>query len=554
MHLKLYDKTKEALKSVMPISIIVLILNFTITPMPIGVRGLFLIGSILLILGMGLFTLGADMAMMPMGEHIGGHMTRTKKLALILFSCLMMGVMITVAEPDLKVLATQVPEIPTTTLIITVAIGVGVFLVVAILRIILGWRLSYLLFIFYGGVFVLAFFVPNDYLSVAFDSGGVTTGPITVPFILALGVGVAAVRGGQSSHDDSFGLVALCSIGPVVAVMILGIFFDTAPPSTEELNVTQFTSLEELFLSFAEVLPHYFIDVAVALSPIVVLFLLFQVIALRLPVSQLIKISIGVIYTYLGLVLFLTGVNTGFLPAGNFIGEYIGSLSYSWILIPLGMVMGYFIVSAEPAVHVLNSQVEDITGGAISKNMMLQGMSVGVAISVGLAMLRILTGAGIWYFLIPGYLIALALTFFVPKIFTALAFDSGGVASGPMTATFLLPFAMGACVAVGGNIMQDAFGTVALVAMTPLVTIQVMGLIYKMKLRDTTDEELETFEELIEEEEIIEWSAPDALDLVDMEFVASPEWAVLIHDDEILDKIASDNAYINFEDSDKEDS
>lgn len=558
---KLLLKTKESLTSVLPITIIVLLLNFTMVPMPFGVRGLFLIGSIFLILGMGFFTLGAELAMMPMGEQIGAQLTKSRRTPLLISGCFAMGVLITIAEPDLQVLANQVPTVPNMVLILSVAIGVGIFLIVSLLRILFQWRLSYILILLYISVFILGSFISEDYLTVAFDSGGVTTGPITVPFILALGIGLSSVRGGRSSHDDSFGLVALCSVGPILAVMIMGIFFNSSSmgygPAEVDTNVADITQLLHLF---KEAFPEYFKDVAIALSPIIAFFILFQVTSLKLPKSQIIKLSIGILYTYLGLVLFLTGVNVGFLPAGTFIGNYLGGLSYNWVLIPLGMIMGFFIVASEPAVHVLNDQVEEITSGAISKNAMLISLSIGVALSLALAMIRILFGISIWYVLIPGYAIALGLTFFVPKIFTAIAFDSGGVASGPMTATFLLPFAMGACEAVGGNMLMDAFGIVAMVAMTPLVTIQIMGIIYKIKVKATEEEEEEAIEEIaeeIEEEDIMEWvgQSCDISDRChlpdDTEFIENYQWANEILEKQLYEEITADNEYIDFEELEK---
>lgn len=481
---KLLTKLKESVSSVLPIAVIVLLLHFTIAPVPGGTLALFLAGTILLILGMGFFTLGADISMMPMGEQIGAQLTKSKRIGLLVACCFAIGILITIAEPDLQVLANQVPSVPNMALILSVALGVGIFLVVSLLRILFQLKLSFLLILFYAAVFLMALFTAPDYLAVAFDSGGVTTGPITVPFILALGIGLSSVRGGKSSHDDSFGLVALCSIGPIMAVMIMGLFFDPSS-SAAATEAPVITDLTALLHALGEGVMDYSKEVALALSPIILFFIIFQLAALKLPKAQLIKLAVGIVYTYVGLVVFLTGVNVGFLPAGHFIGAAIGGSGSGWILIPLGMVMGFFIVAAEPAVHVLNNQVEDLTGGAISKRAMLASLSIGVAISIGLAMLRILTGLSIWYLLIPGYAIALILTFFVPPIFTGIAFDSGGVASGPMTATFLLPFAMGACEALGGNIMTDAFGIVAMVAMTPLITIQVMGVIYRIKLTVT---------------------------------------------------------------------
>lgn len=498
MNRNLLEKLKESISSVVPVSIIVLILHFTLTPLSGGTLGSFIVGTIFLIMGMGLFTLGADMAMMPMGERIGAQLTKSKNLMLFIIAYFIMGVMITIAEPDLQVLANQVPAVPDLTLILAVALGVGIFLVVSLLRTVFQIRLSYLFIFFYAILFVIATFTSPDFLPVAFDSGGVTTGPITVPFILALGIGVSSVRGGKSSNDDSFGLVALASIGPILAVLILGMFFDASSTSYGSEIMAEVSSIRDIILTYGHNIIHYAEEVAIALSPIIVFFVIFQIKSLKLPKSQIIKVIVGVIYTYIGLVIFLTGVNTGFLPVGKIIGEMLASLNYNWIIIPIGMVMGFFVVAAEPAVHVLNKEVEEISGGAISRRAMLISLSLGVAISVGLAMIRVLTGITIWYFLLPGYTIALALTFFVPKIFTAVAFDSGGVASGPMTATFLLPFAMGASTALGGNIMADAFGIVAMVAMTPLITIQILGLIYKFKTRDDDTDENISDDEVID--------------------------------------------------------
>jgi hypothetical protein len=458
--------------------------------MPFHIRSGFLIGSALLIIGMGLFSLGAETAMAPMGEHVGAQLTKTRKIVLTSVICLLMGTMVTIAEPDLQVLAGQVPSIPKMLMIVSVSVGVGIFLVISFLRIFFRWRLSYLLALCYLVIFGIGAFTSETYMTVAFDSGGVTTGTITVPFILALGIGFTSVCGGRCSHDDSFGLLGLCSAGPVITVMIMGIFFDASGTSgSSAVEVKSAESLVEVLGLFKEGFPVYFREVMISLLPIVLFFSVFQMIWLKLPKSQIIKITVGIIYASVGLVLFLTGVNVGFLPMGAFIGEYLGALEYKWILIPVSMLVGYFIVAAEPTVHVLNKQVEDITGGAVSKNTMLWSLSIGVAVSAGLSVVRVLYGVSIWYFLFPGYLLALILAFFIPDIFVAIAFDSGGVASGTMTATFLLPFAVGACTAVGGNIMKDAFGTIAMVAMAPLVTIQIMGLIYKIKVKNTEKEE-----------------------------------------------------------------
>ncbi|WP_066455894.1 DUF1538 domain-containing protein [Anaerotruncus rubiinfantis] len=486
MNKNLRNKIKEALAAVVPICGIVLLLHLTIAPLPGGTMALFGVGMLLLILGMGLFMLGADLSMMAMGERIGARLSESRNLLLLVAVSFAMGMFITIAEPDLQVLATQVPSVPNMTLILAVAFGVGVMLVFALLRIVFQFKLAHMLLVFYAIVFLFATSTPPGFLAVAFDSGGVTTGPITVPFILALGIGVAAVRGGKTAYEDSFGLVGICSVGPIIAVMLLGSTYQAAPGGDAAAVVSNPANAAELAGLFLYGFPHYLREVGLALAPIILFFIVFQMCSLKLPRSQLIKIAVGMVYTFLGLVLFLTGVNVGFMPAGNLLGATIANLPYNWVIIPIGMVIGFFVVAAEPAVHVLNKQVEELSGGAISRRTMMAGLSIGMSLSLGFAMTRVLTGIHIFWFLLPGYLLALALTFFVPGVFTAVAFDSGGVASGPMTATFLLPFAMGACGAVGGNILTDAFGIVAMVAMTPLVTIQILGLIYRLKTRGGT--------------------------------------------------------------------
>lgn len=477
----LKDKLKESLASVLPVTAIVLVLVFTLTPVSVSSLSAFLIGAILLIIGMTLFTLGAEMAMTPMGERVGAAMTRRRNLRFMMISGFIIGVIVTMSEPDLQVLATQVPSVPDFWIIGSVAVGVGAFLVVALWRIVIGKRLSILLLIFYTLVFILACFAPPDFLPVAFDSGGVTTGPMTVPFIMALGVGIASIRSDKHAEHDSFGMVALCSIGPILAVMLLSIFYHPGESSYAMASVPSIPDSRELGLLFLREFPKYLREVLRALGPILIFFIVFQIFLLKLAKRVLIRYSIGLLYTYIGLVLFLTGVNVGFMPVGSELGGLLASLPQRWLLVPVGMLIGYFIVAAEPAVHVLNKQVESITSGAISGKSMSLSLSIGVSVSLGLAMVRVLTGISIMWFLIPGYVLALLLTLFVPRIFTSIAFDSGGVASGPMTATFLLPFAVGASAALGGNIAQDAFGVVAMVAMTPLITIQILGVVYKLR-------------------------------------------------------------------------
>ncbi|MDR2069964.1 MAG: DUF1538 domain-containing protein [Treponema sp.] len=473
----------EAFSSVLPITAIVLITSVVLVPMPAGTILEFLAGAALLIIGMGFFTLGADMAMMPMGEGIGIQLTKASNLFIALFVSFIMGFIITIAEPDLQVLARQVPAVPNITLILTVAVGVGIFLVLAILRILLRIKLSILLIGFYVVVFAALFFAPANFIPVAFDSGGVTTGPMTVPFILAMGVGVASIRSDKNSQNDSFGLVSLCSIGPILAVLVLGIFFNPSGADVESHKVPDVATSRDVVESFAFELPHYAKDVFYALGAVVVFFLVFQLISRRYKKHQIARIAVGFLYTFIGLAIFLTGVNVGFIPVGQLLGSSLAVSPFKWVLVPLGMVIGYFIVAAEPAVHVLNKQVEDISSGTIPQKAMKRGLSIGMAAALAITMVRILLGIPILWILIPGYAFALILTFFVPPIFTGIAFDSGGVCSGPMTSTFLLPLAMGTCEGTGGDLMRDAFGIVAMVAMAPLIVIQLMGLIYASRMK-----------------------------------------------------------------------
>ena len=475
---ELLAKIQEALLSALPITAIVYVLsltpwfNFTAAELIT-----FTVGAVLLVVGLGLFSLGADMAMTPMGSHVGAGLSRQKKLWLLLVVCFVLGMLITIAEPDLQVLAKQVSAVMNgTVLVYAVGIGVGAFLMVAILRIVFRKQLSNILMLFYMLMFALALMLVVNgneaLLPLSFDSGGVTTGPITVPFIMALGVGISNVLGDRHSQENSFGLVSLCSVGPILAVLVLGIF------SGNDLTYTvpDYGVSSEIGHAFAHTALHTCKEVVLALGLIVVFFLGCQVLFLKLPRKRLFKIGLGVVFTYIGLVMFLTGVNVGFMPIGYKLGYELAQLNEG-LLVVLGLVMGVLVVLAEPAIHVLNQQVEDVTGGYISKKSMMMGLCIGVGASIALSMIRIIFDFSIVYYVIPGYFLSLALSLFVPPVYTAIAFDSGGVASGPMTSGFILPFATGVCVCLQGEaaVLRDAFGVVAVVAMTPLITIQLLG-------------------------------------------------------------------------------
>ena len=489
MFKELFVKIEESFLSILPIFLMVLFLHFSFAPLSKEMMGSFLVGVALLMIGMSLFTLGADNAMMPMGNKVGAFLSKRKKLNFLIVICFLLGTCITIAEPDLKVLADQISYIPSMILIVTVAVGVGIFLVLSSLRVVFRISLSKLLLVSYGIVFVLSSFISSEFIPISFDSGGVTTGPITVPFIMALGIGIASVNGGENAKNDSFGLIGLCSIGPILSVLFLSLFYQGGN-SNYVVNEENF-SLIKYFLIYIK-------EIFVALSPIVILFFIFQIFFLKMPRRSLAKIVISIGYTFTGLVLFLVGVNYGFSDVGGYLGNQIASKDYYWVLIPLGMIMGLLTILAEPAVYVLNKQVEEISSGLITKRSLTISLSAGVSMAVGLAMMRIVFDIPILYILVPGYALALILTFFSPKLFTAIAFDSGGVASGPMAATFILPFTIGACSTLGNSVVLDAFGLVAFIALTPLISIQILGLIYNYKVNKKVSKDIVESEEYVE--------------------------------------------------------
>lgn len=477
----LLGKIKESVMSVLPVVAIVLILSFTpLVSLTVTETVVFGVSAILLIVGMSLFNVGADLAMSPMGDYIGAGLTKSKKLSVLLIVSFAMGVLITVAEPDLSVLAEQIAEkVNPTLLIVSVGVGVGTFLLLGVLKIIFKKSLSSMLLFFYLALFALVALLietgNGDFLALSFDSGGVTTGPITAPFIIAIGAGIASTLGGRDSGENSFGLLAMCSVGPILMVMVLGLVSDGSVSNI--VDPSTYAVADNVVKAFFEEMLTVIKDVALALGLIGVAFTILQLVYLKLPAIKIKRIIVGIVYTFVGLVIFLTSVTIGFLPIGYKLGQQLSEQTAA--LIAIGFGLGMVVVLAEPAVHVLNKQVEEVTNRAITKKSMMIALSIGVGISIGLSMLRIWLDFSILYYLIPGYILSLGLSFFVPRIYTAIAFDSGGVASGPLTSTFILPFAIGACVAMWNGdshkILEDAFGIVAMVAMTPLITIQLLG-------------------------------------------------------------------------------
>ena len=475
------EKCKESVISVIPVVILVLLLHLTVAPLGDDLPK-FLVGAALFIVGLGLFLVGADIGVLPVGQKVGSTLTGKRNLALMLAVGFVVGFIITVAEPDVQVLAAQVtgvaPVIAPMALVCIIAAGVGFFVAVAMGRIIFQLPLKTLLFVCYGAVFLCALLAPDLFLGIGFDAGGATTGPMTVPFIMALGVGVAAVRGGSNAGDDSFGFVGLASVGPILAVLMLGVF---ASPAVPESSAAAQAAQEGLAAHFLHLLPEVTHEVAMALGPLALLFLLFRLFLIRLSKRQTLRMVMGLIYTFIGVILFFLGVKGGFMPTGDALGALLSAPENRFLLIPVALVLGAVVVCAEPAVWILTEQVEQVSGGAIRRGLMLIALSAGVSLAVGIAMYRVMTGTSLWFFLIPGYAAAMLLMRLCPRMFTAIAFDSGGVASGPMASTFILAFMLGVSKGVGGNPAVDAFGCIAMIAMTPLIAIQLLGIVFSRK-------------------------------------------------------------------------
>ncbi len=484
MHL--LEKFKETGVSVLPILLVVLLLYPVLEGAGPVLLARCFVGGILIVFGLALFLMGADIGILPMGHLIGAALLRRRSVALLLAGGFFIGFFVTIAEPDVHVLANQVamvaPTIPKRLLLTTVALGVAFFVSVALGRILFRWSYRLLLVGFYLPLFVLAYFTAPRYVGIAFDAGGATTGPMAVPFIMALGAGVAAVHGSKNAENNSFGLVGLASIGPIAAVLTMGLFSSGGAAETSALRSVEASG--GLMAAFLDVLPHTLHEVLMALAPLAGMLLFFQAVLLKMNRFQLARKVKGFLYSFTGLIIFLVGVKGGFIPAGALIGEILGASERSWLLVPLGFTLGAIVVLAEPAVWILNDQIEEVSGGHINRRFILTALSVGVAFAVGLSMLRLLTNASIWWLLVPGYALALALSFRAPPLFTAIAFDSGGVTSGPMSSTFLLAFTLGASAGSGGDPVVDAFGVVGMIAMVPLITIQLLGILFERKERE----------------------------------------------------------------------
>jgi hypothetical protein len=482
----LVSKFKEVISSVIPITIIVLILNYTLTPLETPILIRFLIGAIFLTIGLTIFLIGVDIGITPIGNNMGGMLAKTNKLWFVVIAGLVLGFFISVAEPDLHILAGQVNSVSSGliskgSIVVIVSIGIAIMLAVGLGRIVYNIPLYKLLTIIYGIIFMLACITSREFLAISFDASGATTGALTVPFILALAIGVSQLKKDcKASERDSFGLVAIASTGPIISVMIMSIIskMDKISGDLESGRIS-----DSIIAPFIHEFPKVGIEIIIALLPILILFLVFQRISFKLPKRAVRKILFGVLFTFIGLVIFLVGVNAGFMDVGSVIGYSIATLDSKKYVILVGFILGVVTILAEPAVYVLTHQIERVTSGYVKRSVVMFTLAIGVGIAVALSVIRILIPElQLWQYLLPGYIISIALSYFAPKLFVGIAFDSGGVASGPMTATFILAYTQGAAEAVeGANVLVDGFGVIAMVAMTPLIALQILGLIFKIK-------------------------------------------------------------------------
>lgn len=483
----LLEKSRDVVSAVVPIVVIVLALNFTITPLESHLLLRFLLGSAAVIIGLSVFLFGVDIGVTPIGNVMGSSIAKSNKIWVVVAAGLALGFMISLAEPDLHILAAEVEHVTSgvitkASIVLVVSVGIAVLLTAGLLRIVLSKRLNMLLLVAYAIIAVLAVLSSSEFLAIAFDASGATTGAMTVPFMLALAVGVASLKkDGIASEEDSFGLVGIASAGAILAVLTMGVISGAGDIAGEiDYGVSASTSI---IAPFASALPGISRDVLIALLPLTATFLLGQRLWFHISQRGVSRILKGVVYTFVGLVTFMLGVNAGFMDVGTIVGREVASLEAKWVVVAIGFALGMVVVLAEPAVYVLTRQVEEVTSGYVKRKLVLAALSLGIGIAVALSMVRIVVPEmQLWHFLLPGYLISLTLAFIVPNLFVGIAFDAGGVASGPMTATFILAFAHGAADAVeGASVMIDGFGVIAMVAMMPLIALQLLGLVYKFK-------------------------------------------------------------------------
>lgn len=483
------DKLKEVLQSVLPITILVIILHFTIAPLPGIEFSRFLFGALLIIMGLAVFLFGVDIGITSIGNYLGKEIARSNSLKFVLVMGLILGFFISIAEPDLIILANQVSEvtdgaIPSTVLLVVVSVGIAFMMTIGLFRIVYRFPLRNIFFVIYTLIFLLAIFSSNDLFAIAFDASGSTTGALTVPFMLALATGVASLNhDSKSAEIDSFGLVGVASSGAILSVLILGLFTgDSGITGTLSVDVGAYTSW---VVPFTDTLPHMALETVLSIAPILIIFVCYNLFVAKrkMQTADFKRAMLGLLYLYVGLVLFLTGVNAGFLNVGRQLGMTIAGMDSKWPVLFIGLLLGLVVILAEPAVYVLTHQIEDVTNGSVKRSVVLVFLSVGVGLAVLLSVVRVLVPEILlWHYLVPGYIIALVLAFRVPNLFVGMAFDAGGVASGPMTATFILAFIQGvADITPHSNVLLDGFGMIAMVAMMPILSLQLLGAIYQQR-------------------------------------------------------------------------
>ena len=483
----LLRKLKEVVTAVAPVVAIVVALGLTIAPIPLTLMLQFILGTLAIVLGLSILLFGIELGIMPFGDRMGESFIKSNKIIFVIIIGFVLGFLVNVAEPDLQVVASQVSTvmggyINMFAILIAVSLGTGVMLAVGIARIVLNIPIKYVFVIMYGVVFVLALFSSADMLAIGFDTSGATTGALSVPLVLAISAGVSAMKlDSMSSEADSFGLVGIMSIGAPIGILILNQFVKT-DNIVGTLEILE-TNTDSFFGPFIVETPKIAFDALIALLPMVILLVMFQKIDFRMGTKAFRRMGMGFAYTYIGLVVFLIGVHAGFMKVGSIIGYQLASFDNKAVLVGIGFILGMLIILSEPAVYILTHQIEEVTSGYIKRRTVLLSLSIGVALAVSMAMLRIIVpGIQLWHYLLPGFLISLILMFFTPPLFVGIAFDSGGVASGPMTATFILAFAQGASDAIEhSNLLTDSFGVISMVAMTPLLALQILGLIYKLR-------------------------------------------------------------------------
>ena len=475
---KIIENLIDSYKSVMPIAIIVIILSFLLK-ISNSIIISFVVSSIFLIFGITFFTTGADISIVEIGKSMGNFLVKKSKLWLTLIVTLILGIVITLSEPDLMVLASELPSIPNSLMVILVSIGIGIFLMLGVFRIIKRKSYRKMMSISLFVIMILLYFTNTNFVSVSFDAAGVTTGPLSVPVIVAFGYGIARMRSDKESTGDVFGLGGLASMGPVIVLLILGLFYKT----DSFFDTTGFISNMGIFDKIISSLISSFKEIIISLSPIVILFILSTFFGNKISKEKIIKIVLGLLLTILGLTLFLTGAKSGFIEMGYLLGVEISGSNYKDFIIPLGLILGYIIITAEPAIKVLTKQISDLTEGSISRKMINLSLSIGVSIAVSLSLSRIIYNIPMIYIIVPGYFIAALLMYFTPKIFINIAFDSGGAACGALTTSFLLPLCIGVCTYLERNVLSLAFGVGSLVCLTPIITIELLGIIYDYKLK-----------------------------------------------------------------------